>query len=153
MSRRTGGRANLFLVELVLNLLIFALCAAVCLGLLARARGMSRESADLTLAVAAAQTAAEEWRLGQTGGDSWCPAALFRGGSVAAGKFLRADGSPIPASQAALRDDADGVAYTLTMNEARVDGLRTAWISVRAGYLGGEIYALTVTAPEEVTAP
>ena len=62
MRHRTGGRANLFLVELVLNLLIFALCAAVCMGLLSRARSMSQESAALTRAVYLAQDAAEPWR-------------------------------------------------------------------------------------------
>ena len=62
MRHRTGGRANLFLVELVLNLLIFALCAAVCMGLLSRARSMSQESAALTRAVYLAQAAAETWR-------------------------------------------------------------------------------------------
>ena len=34
-------KANLFLIELVCNLLIFALCAAVCVGLLVHARRIS----------------------------------------------------------------------------------------------------------------
>lgn len=55
-------RANLFLIELVLNLFIFALCAAVCVGLLIHARSMSVESATLTQAVYAAQSAAETWK-------------------------------------------------------------------------------------------
>lgn len=55
-------RTHLFLVELVLDLFLFAVCAAVCVGLLLHARGVSRESAQLTEAVYAAQTIAEEWR-------------------------------------------------------------------------------------------
>ena len=39
-------RANLFLLELVLDLLLFALCAAVCVGLLLHAKGMSLETVD-----------------------------------------------------------------------------------------------------------
>ena len=62
----TGGggmrRTHLFLTELVLDLFLFAVCAAVCAGLLLRARGMSRESRRLTEAVYAAQTIAEQWR-------------------------------------------------------------------------------------------
>lgn len=55
-------RTHLFLTELVLDLFLFAVCAAVCAGLLLRARGMSRESRRLTEAVYAAQTIAEQWR-------------------------------------------------------------------------------------------
>lgn len=55
-------KANLFLIELVCNLLIFALCAAVCVGLLVHARRLSRESTQLTQAVYLAQSIAEEWK-------------------------------------------------------------------------------------------
>lgn len=57
-------RTNLFLLELVLDLLLFALCAAVCAALLVTAKGMSRESRQLTEAVYIAQDAAERWRSG-----------------------------------------------------------------------------------------
>ena len=64
-------RENLFLLELVCCLLLFALCAAVCAGLLVRAHGMSRESTQLTDAVYAAQSAAEAWKAGQTPAEDW----------------------------------------------------------------------------------
>lgn len=57
-------RTNLFLIELVFNLFIFALCAAVCVGLLLHARRLSQESERLTQAVALAQSAAESLRTG-----------------------------------------------------------------------------------------
>lgn len=57
-------RTNLFLLELVLDLLLFALCAAVCVGLILHAKGMSLDSRRLTDAVYLAQTAAETWRSG-----------------------------------------------------------------------------------------
>lgn len=60
MSRRT----NLFLTELVVDLFLFALSAAVCVGLLVHARSMSQESGELTDAVYVAQSAAELWRAG-----------------------------------------------------------------------------------------
>lgn len=59
------GRHSLLLLEIVLDLFIFAVCAVVCTGLLVRARQMSDDSAKLTDAVFAAQTAAETWRAGQ----------------------------------------------------------------------------------------
>lgn len=58
-------RTNLFLIELLFNLFIFALCAAVCVGLLIHARYMSLESTHLTQAVYLAQSAAEALRAGQ----------------------------------------------------------------------------------------
>lgn len=59
-------RANLFLIELLFNLFIFALCAAVCAGLLVHARRMSLESTRLTQAVYLAQSTAEALRAGQS---------------------------------------------------------------------------------------
>lgn len=59
-------RTNLFLIELVFNLFIFALCAAVCVGLLLHARRISQESEQLTQAVSLAQSAAESLRVGQS---------------------------------------------------------------------------------------
>lgn len=57
-------RSTLFLTELILDLFIFILCTAVCVGLFMKARGMSRDSGNLTRAVYLAQTAAEEFRAG-----------------------------------------------------------------------------------------
>ncbi|MGI6028449.1 MAG: hypothetical protein ACOX81_03440 [Candidatus Heteroscillospira sp.] len=54
-------RDSLLLAELVLNILIFALCAAACAAVLMRASAISRESRELTAAVYIAQTAAESF--------------------------------------------------------------------------------------------
>ena len=59
---KENRRSALFLTELVFDLLIFVLCAAVCAALLVKARGMSRDSRLLTDAVALAETAAETLR-------------------------------------------------------------------------------------------
>lgn len=58
------SRANLFLLELVGNLVIFVLCAAVCVGLIIQAHNVSDESAQLTQAVYLAQSTAEALRSG-----------------------------------------------------------------------------------------
>lgn len=58
------SRANLFLLELIGNLVIFVLCAAVCVGLILRAHGLSEQSASLTQAVYLAQSTAEALRSG-----------------------------------------------------------------------------------------
>ena len=62
---RTVPKSRLLLLELVADLFIFALCAAVCVALLVQAKSMSRESARLTQAVYIAQDAAERLRAGE----------------------------------------------------------------------------------------
>lgn len=59
---RTG--ASLFLFELLIGLLIFAFCAAVCTRIFVGAHRISRESVALSHAVAIAQNAAERERAG-----------------------------------------------------------------------------------------
>lgn len=69
--RQTEHRPSLFLLELIIDLFLFAVCAAVCIGLLLHARGMSVESGRLTQAVYAAESMAESWRA--TGAQPmWC---------------------------------------------------------------------------------
>ena len=60
--KNTQHRSSLFLLELIIDLFLFVVCAAVCVGVLLHARGVSMESTDLTEAVSQAQTIAEEWR-------------------------------------------------------------------------------------------
>ena len=56
---KTTPRSQLLLVELICDLVIFILCAMVCVALLVQARVMTRDSTDLNHAVYLAQTAAE----------------------------------------------------------------------------------------------
>ncbi len=56
MRGRTGGRVRL--LELILDLCVFAVCAVVCVLLLVRAQGISAGSQRLTRAVYLAQSAA-----------------------------------------------------------------------------------------------
>ena len=60
----SGSHFSLFLMELVIDLFLFVLCAAVCVGLLLHARSMSLESTRLTQAVYLAQSTAEALRAG-----------------------------------------------------------------------------------------
>ena len=56
---KSTPRSQLLLVELICDLVIFAVCAVVCVALLVQARVMARESTDLNHAVYLAQSAAE----------------------------------------------------------------------------------------------
>ena len=68
---RTVPRSRLLLLELVADLFIFALCAAVCVALLFQAKSMSAESTRLAQAVYIAQDAAERLRAGETTYDGY----------------------------------------------------------------------------------
>ncbi|MBQ9648170.1 MAG: hypothetical protein IJV43_07430 [Oscillospiraceae bacterium] len=75
-------RSGLFMIELLIAVGVFALCAAVCVGLFVRSEVMSRESADLTRAVAEARNVSECWKA--SGGDLEKAAELC-GGTVTQG--------------------------------------------------------------------
>ena len=68
---RTVPRSRLLLLELVADLFIFTLCAAVCVALLFQAKSMSAESTRLAQAVYIAQDAAERLRAGETTYDGY----------------------------------------------------------------------------------
>ena len=55
-------RSGLFMIELLIAVGVFTLCAAVCVGLFVRSEVMSRESADLTRAVTEARNVVECWK-------------------------------------------------------------------------------------------
>ena len=68
MIRQKEGKAvkgNLIFMELLVMLLVFALAAAACLGIFARARLMTEETARLDDAVALARNAAELLKAGR----------------------------------------------------------------------------------------
>ena len=78
-------RSGLFMIELLIAVGVFTLCAAVCVGLFVRSEVMSRESADLTRAVAEARNVAECWKA--TGGDfmrtaELCGPGVYRGEQI-----------------------------------------------------------------------
>ena len=57
--KQKNGSTSLFLIELVLVILIFSLCAAVTMKAFATAKMMTQTSDELSNAVTAAQSAAE----------------------------------------------------------------------------------------------
>lgn len=66
MNENTRSGAGVFLIELLLGLMIFALAAAVCVRIFAASALASQDSARYTQAVTLAQNAAELCRSGHT---------------------------------------------------------------------------------------
>lgn len=60
MNRRTNARSSsLFLIELIISILFFAVASSVCVQFFVKARLMSHEAAELTQAVSACTMASE----------------------------------------------------------------------------------------------
>lgn len=101
---RTVPRSRLLLLELVADLFIFALCAAVCVALLFQAKSMSAESTKLAQAVYIAQDAAERLRAGETTYDGY-----FADGRPDASGLDPLLKSTLPDYRVTYREEGDGV--------------------------------------------
>lgn len=58
-TQQTSRKSSLFLMELIIVLFFFALCAAVCLNMFAKASLINRQSYELNKSIIAAQNAAQ----------------------------------------------------------------------------------------------
>ena len=75
--RRSGrSKTTLFLIELIVAVGVFSLCAAVCLSLFASAKRMTAESTALNGAALSAQSAAECFKA-ESGDLARCAAVLL----------------------------------------------------------------------------
>ena len=123
-------RSGLFMIELLIAVGVFTLCAAVCVGLFVRAEVMSRESADLTRAVAEARSVAECWKA--AGGDFEKTAELC-GGTVEQDTLVI--GFDRNWEQTASASDA---AFFAMMEPVAADGYAAATLRVVRRENGGE---------------
>ena len=109
-KRMIRGRSasSLFLIELIIAIGFFAVASAVCLQLFVRARLVSIQSADLSRATLAAQSAAEAFRgCGLLGGqeDDGAPTVWYGPDWNPCGRenaayrltLTRGEGRPVPA--------------------------------------------------------
>lgn len=134
--KRANSRSTLFLGEIVLALLIFALSSAVCLGLLFHAYQISGASLDLNRAVVNVQSAAETFK-SQPQLDK---VATLLGGDVRSGVcyvYYNEDWR--------LADQEDAV-FTMLIRPRQESGVVYAEISLNSE--AGPIFALTAAAYE-----
>lgn len=62
MNKYVKSKTSLFLMELIITILLFAVCGAICMRLFAAAHSLSNETRELNNAVACAQGYAEVMR-------------------------------------------------------------------------------------------
>ncbi|MBQ1220846.1 MAG: hypothetical protein IIW67_06105 [Peptococcaceae bacterium] len=142
MHRRSTSRTTLALAELMIAILMFALCAAVCLSLFVHADRISKESDDLNHAVSLAKTAAACYKASDGDADEWCllmavPVEADRNNDLCI--YYDTDWNAVESHC------DDGYALVLSPNAepALMDKIRTADITVYDAK-GAEIFTLTV---------
>ncbi|MDR0838200.1 MAG: hypothetical protein LBN99_01000 [Oscillospiraceae bacterium] len=109
-----GTKTSLFLVELMISLLLFAFCAAICIQIFHAAGERTRKSEALSKGVFYATSAAEIFK--SSGGDIDAVADAL-GGEVRGGTVYAHFDSE-------WNIKADGTSYTLILNESG-DGAAT----------------------------
>ncbi len=129
MTNRHAG-SSLFLMELICAILVFSLCAEVCLTAFLKADRISRDARDLNGAVLAAQTLAECFKAG--GNSALEGLGCRKTGEDAYEIAYDANGLPTTENHAAYRAEVTII---------REGAVRTAKIDVRYG--DEEVYTLT----------
>ena len=140
-ERIRPSRSGLIAIELVIAVGVFALCAALSMGLFVRSELMSRESATLTRAVSEARTVTACYQA--AGGDLPETAELLGAGQ--AGE----DGLTVAYDKDWTRTEGADPAFTLVMHSiaGQEEGLREAELQVIDGD-GEELLLWTVAAME-----
>lgn len=115
-------RSGLFAIELLTAIGVFSLCAAICIGLFVRAEVVSQDSADLTQAVSAARSVAEDFKA--AGGDLARTAELSGGTTSQDGLLLDFNEDWFPENSG-----GDGV-FHLELSPAQGGGCARASLSV-----------------------
>ncbi len=130
----------LFLIELMISFLVFAVTAAVCVRIFAGAHQISRQSEELSQAVVFAQNAAES--LKSSRGDLEKAAGLLGGGTFSEDRLALCYDA-----EWALTDEANAVYRLILTRSAPVDGYMDAEAAVLRD--GGQIYQITFRVLEE----
>ncbi len=87
MNKSRSVKSSLFLMELIIAIFFFALCAAICLRIFALAYTMNQSSRNLDQAVYKAESIAEIYK--STGGNLAETAVIYGGSGVVTVKSLR----------------------------------------------------------------
>ena len=133
--RRQQASSAVFLTEILLSLMIFALCASVCASLFIWSNRLSDRSGALSQAVIAAQSGAEAFK------NSASPEAV----AAALDGAVTDGGCTVYYNAGWMADVAENASYLMRIQFRQEAGLRGAAIVV-SDMQGAEVYALDVSA-------
>lgn len=119
---KSRSKSSLFLMELIIVLMFFSLCAATCMQIFANAKVKTDYSRDLTNAAFVAESVAEVYKA--VGGDLEATASKCDGEAVPDGVMkIYYDKDWNPTAQ-------DGAVYVMTVTETETDDIEKAFIEV-----------------------
>ena len=137
------SRSTLFLIEQLIVIAVFAVCAAACVKILTDAYFTTNHSKDVSNALLAAENSAESFKA--AGGD------LSQVARILGGDASTLNGAPVVIvyfdKQWSACGDVSGASYVLrlTVSQGNSSSLQSGDISVEK-LTGEELVALTVTA-------
>ena len=141
MDVKRSSSSGLLMLELLICIGVFALCAALCTALFAKADAISRNNAHRDQAVTRARAAAEVYRA--CGGDL-IEAGEQLGGEIVQGMLILTYDQDWD-----LAEDGEIAAFTLDLlGTAQEDGWREAALTVHAADAEAPILSWTVAAWE-----
>lgn len=136
------NKSNLFLMELMICILFFALASAVCIQMFAKASRLSQSSVDESHAVGCAQSAASAFFSGM--GESEAIAGFYPYADVSADGLTQYYGADW--QECSVKEyEAGNAAYRLELTVSREDSM--VYGHIRIGSCGSDsapIYELTV---------
>ncbi len=119
---KSRSKSSLFLMELIIVLMFFSLCAATCMQIFANAKVKTDYSRDLTNAAFAAESVAEVYKA--LDGDLEATASKCDGEAVSDGVIeIYYDKDWNPTAQ-------DGAVYVMTVTETETEDIEKAFIEV-----------------------
>lgn len=131
---KTGNRSksSLFLMEMIVVILFFAITSAICIGLFTKAHQTAQDSVELTHAVLLSETAAETFK---AAAGQLPPTAAALGGKI------ESDNVCIIGYDRDWQVTDQQPSYTMTITVSAAEGIATAEILTQKK--GAEIYQLT----------
>lgn len=119
---KSRSKSSLFLMELIIVLMFFSLCAATCMQIFANAKVKTDYSRDLTNAAFTAESVAEVYKA--LDGDLEATASKCDGEAVSDGVIeIYYDKDWNPTAQ-------DGAVYVMTVTETETEDIEKAFIEV-----------------------
>lgn len=119
---KSRSKSSLFLMELIIVLMFFSLCAATCMQIFANAKVKTDYSRDLTNAAFVAESVAEVYKA--LDGDLEATASKCDGEAVSDGVIeIYYDKDWNPTAQ-------DGAVYVMTVTETETEDIEKAFIEV-----------------------
>lgn len=136
------NKSNLFLMELMIVILFFALASAVCIQMFAKASRLSQSSVDESHAVGCAQSAASAFFSGM--GETGAIATFYPDAEITADSLTQYYGSDW--QECSVKEyEAGNAAYRLELSINREDAMIYGHIRIGScGSVSAPVYELTV---------